>query len=182
MNKLTGFIKQFDYYKGLGDKTINALTFEELQEEFYQDTNSIAVLVNHLSGNMLSRWTHFLTEDGEKNWRNRDSEFITSFTTKDELINRWDNGWNCLFSALKSIKDNDLDRIIYIRNEAHTINEAINRQLSHYPYHIGQIVFLGKLIKGKQWQSLSIPKGESSQYNAQKFLENKGKHRFKDNT
>jgi len=182
MNKLTGFIKQFEYYKSLGDQTINCLTFEELQKEFVLNTNSIAVLVNHLSGNMLSRWTNFLTEDGEKAWRNRDQEFINSFTTKEELINRWNKGWNCFLSALKSITDNDLEKIIYIRNEAHTISEAINRQLSHYPYHIGQMVFLGKLIKGEEWQSLSIPKGESLQYNTQKFLENKGKHRFKDNT
>ena len=100
MNKLTGFIKQFEYYKSLGDQTINCLTFEELQKEFVQNTNSIAVLVNHLSGNMLSRWTNFLTEDGEKAWRNRDQEFINSFTTKEELINRWNKGWNCFLSAL----------------------------------------------------------------------------------
>ncbi|HEY5686804.1 MAG TPA: DUF1572 family protein [Yeosuana sp.] len=182
MDEINGFIRQFEHYKGLGDKTINSLSFEELQKEFAPDTNSIAVLVNHLSGNMLSRWTNFLTEDGEKNWRDRDGEFINVFTTKDELINSWNNGWNCFLSALKSITDHDLEKIIYIRNEAHTISEAINRQLSHYPYHIGQMVFLGKLIKGKQWQSLSIPKGGSLQYNTQKFLENKGKHRFKDNT
>ncbi len=181
MNRLTGFIKQFEYYKGLGDKTINSLTFDELRKEFVEDTNSIAVLVNHLSGNMLSRWTNYLTEDGEKSWRHRDSEFIDGFSTKEALINSWNKGWDCLFSALKSITDSDLDRIIYIRNEAHTISEAINRQLSHYPYHIGQIVFLGKLIKGPQWESLSIPKSESSQYNAKKFVENEGKHRFNDN-
>ena len=132
MDKLNGFIKQFEHYKGLGDKTINSLSFEELQKEFAPDTNSMAVLVNHLSGNMLSRWTHFLTEDGEKNWRNRDSEFINSFTTKDELIKRWNHGWNSFLSALKSITDDDLEKIIYIRNEAHTISEAINRQLNLY--------------------------------------------------
>tara|TARA_R110000868_G_scaffold358814_3_gene620546 strand:+ start:14974 stop:15522 length:549 start_codon:yes stop_codon:yes gene_type:complete len=180
MNKLTGYIKQFEYYKGLGYKTIASLTFEELQKEFVKDTNSVAIIVKHLSGNMLSRWTNFLTEDGEKKWRHRDLEFIDSFTSKDELLNSWNNGWNCLFDALNSISDNDLDRIIYIRNEGHTIEEAIKRQLAHYSYHVGQMVFLGKLIKGKHWQSLSIPKGESAQYNAKKFLGTKGTHRFKD--
>ncbi len=162
MNNLSGFIKLFEYYKSLGDKTIASLTFEELQKEFVKDTNSVAIIMKHLAGNMLSRWTNFLTEDGEKKWRQRDMEFVDSFTSKDELIKSWNNGWNCLFDALKSISDNDLDRIIYIRNEGHMVIEAINRQLAHYSYHVGQIVFLGKLIKGKHWQSLSIPKGDSS--------------------
>jgi len=118
---------------------------------------------------MLSRWTNFLTEDGEKTWRNRDQEFEDTYTSKQELLDAWETGWDCLFKALEPLKTDDLDKIIYIRNEAHTINEAIIRQLTHYPYHIGQIVFLGKLIKGSQWKSLSIVKGKSDEFNVKKF-------------
>ena len=170
---LLSSIKQFDYYKSLGDKTFEQLSFEELQKEFSEDSNSISIIVKHLVGNMLSRWTNFLTEDGEKKWRNRDQEFIDSYTSKEELITSWEKGWNCLFKALSSITEKDLDKIIYIRNEAHTIYEAIVRQLAHYPYHVGQIVFIGKLIKGSGWKSLSIPKGKSDEFNAKKFSQKK---------
>ena len=127
---------------------------------------------------MLSRWTNFLTEDGEKEWRQRDEEFIDTFHSKEELINAWNKGWECLFTAIKSLKNEDLERIIYIRNQGHTVVEAINRQMMHYAYHVGQIVFLGKLVKGKNWQSLSIPKGKSKDYNQEKFAKDKGKRHF----
>ncbi len=175
---LSSTLKQFEYYKSLGSQTINQLTFEELKKEFAEDSNSINIIVKHIVGNMLSRWTNFLTEDGEKEWRRRDEEFIDTFTSKEGLLDAWDNGWDCLFSAIKPLSEEDLARIVYIRNQGHTITEAINRQMMHYAYHIGQIVFLGKLIKGNEWQSLSIPKGKSKDYNKDKFLKDKGRRHF----
>ncbi|WP_445731395.1 DUF1572 family protein [Mariniflexile sp.] len=177
---LASAIKQFEYYRSLGDKTFEQLTFDELKKEFATDSNSIAIIVKHLVGNMLSRWTHFLTEDGEKEWRHRDLEFEDTYSAKQELIENWDQGWNCLFDAIKPLKDLDLERIIYIRNQGHTVTEAINRQLAHYAYHIGQIVFLGKLLKGEKWQSLSIHKGNSSKYNVEKFSKEKERRHFTD--
>lgn len=177
---LSSAIKQFEYYKSLGDKSFEQLTFDELKKEFATDSNSISIIVKHIVGNMLSRWTNFLTEDGEKTWRHRDSDFEDSYNSKEELIQNWNNGWKCLFDALKLLNDSDLNRIIYIRNEGHTVIEAINRQLAHYSYHVGQIVFLGKLTKGKNWQSLSIPKANSSNYNTKKFNKEKGIRHFTD--
>ncbi len=177
---LPSAIKQFEYHKSLGDKTIEQLSFEDLQNEIAKDTNSIAIIVKHLVGNMLSRWTNFLTEDGEKEWRERDDEFEDAFTSKVELIDAWQKGWDCLFNALKPLSENDLERIIYIRNEGHTVTEAIHRQMMHYGYHLGQIVFLGKLIKGNDWQSLSIPKGQSKVYNKAKFEKDKSRRHFTD--
>tara|TARA_R110002049_G_scaffold76250_1_gene196070 strand:+ start:17254 stop:17805 length:552 start_codon:yes stop_codon:yes gene_type:complete len=177
---LTSIIKQFEYYKSLGNKTFETLTFDELQKEFAEDSNSISIIVKHLVGNMLSRWTHFLIEDGEKAWRKRDLEFESTYTSKEELIVNWDTGWKCLFDAIKSLNENDLEHIIYIRNQGHTVTEAINRQLAHYAYHVGQIVFLGKLLKGKDWQSLSIPKGNSATYNKDKFSKEKSRKHFTD--
>lgn len=177
---VSSVIKQFEYYKSLGDKTINRLTFEELQREFAKDSNSIAIIVKHLVGNMLSRWTNFLTEDGEKEWRHRDQEFQDTFKTKAELVETWNKGWDCLFHAIRPLTSEDLESIIYIRNQGHTVTEAINRQLAHYAYHIGQMVFLGKLLKGKQWESLSIPKGKSKSYNQEKFSKIRGRRHFTD--
>lgn len=172
--------KQFKYYKSLGEKTFDQLTFEELQKELAEDSNSIAIIVKHLAGNMQSRWTHFLTEDGEKEWRQRDLEFEDTYTSKEHLLTDWNKGWNCLFNTLNELTEADLERIVHIRNQGHTVTEAINRQLAHYPYHVGQIVFLGKLIKGKYWQSLSIPKGNSKIYNEEKFSKGKGRRHFTD--
>lgn len=177
---LTSIIKQFKYYKSLGDKTFNSLDFNDLQNEIAEDANSIAIIVKHISGNMLSRWTNFLTEDGEKEWRKRDREFENTYTNKKELIEDWNLGWQCLFDAIMPLKNSDLERVIYIRNQGHTVTEAINRQLAHYSYHIGQIVLLGKILKGKDWQSLSIPKGDSKKYNKDKFSKEKGKRHFTD--
>jgi uncharacterized damage-inducible protein DinB len=177
---LPSIIKQFKYDQSLGDKTINQLTTAELKQEFVEDSNSIAILVKHIVGNMLSRWTNFLTEDGEKEWRNRDNEFIDTFKTKEELINYWNKGWNCLFKAIQLLTHDDLEQIIYIRNQGHTVTEAINRQLAHYSYHVGQLVFLGTLLKGKDWMSLSIPKGKSRSCNQEKFSKEKGRRHFTD--
>ncbi|WP_138434505.1 DinB family protein [Winogradskyella algicola] len=177
-NYIESSIKQFEYYKSLGDKTFANLTFDELKREFAEDSNSISIIVKHIVGNMLSRWTNFLTEDGEKEWRQRDEEFIDTFHSKEELLSTWNKGWDCLFGAIKSLKNEDLERIIYIRNQGHTVVEAVNRQMMHYAYHVGQIVFLGKLTKGNNWQSLSIPKGKSKDYNKEKFSKDKGKRHF----
>jgi len=177
---LTSVIKQFEYYKSLGDKTFEQLDFEELQNEIANNCNSISIIVKHLVGNMLSRWTNFLTEDGEKVWRHRDLEFENTYTSKEELIENWNKGWQCLFNALKPLEQNNLEQIIYIRNQGHTVTEAINRQLAHYAYHVGQIIFLGKVLKGKKWKSLSIPKGDSIKYNEEKFSKEKGKRHFTD--
>ena len=177
---LSSVLKQFQYYKSLGDKTFDLLSFSEIQKELATDSNSIAIIAKHMVGNMLSRWTNFLVEDGEKEWRHRDKEFEDTYTSKEELIENWDKGWKCLFDAIKPLNENDLERIIYIRNQGHTVTEAINRQLAHYSYHIGQIVFLGKVLKGEHWQSLSIPKGDSTKYNKEKFSKEKGKRHFTD--
>ncbi|RED49601.1 DinB family protein [Seonamhaeicola aphaedonensis] len=177
---LTNILKQFEYYKSLGDNTFSQLTFEELQNEISKDANSISIIVKHMAGNMLSRWTNFLTEDGEKVWRQRDLEFEDSYPTIEELFSAWEKGWQCLFNAITSLTTEDLEKIIYIRNQGHTVTEAINRQLAHYAYHVGQIVFLGKVLKGKDWQSLSITKGQSKTYNKEKFSKEKGKRHFTD--
>jgi hypothetical protein len=162
--------KQFEYYKMLGDKTFAQLTDEMLFWQYNSTTNSIATIVQHLSGNMLSRWTDFLTTDGEKTWRKRDAEFEQQITDRATVLNTWKKGWHCLMHALNGIKEEqELNTIIYIRNQGHSILEAINRQLAHYPYHIGQIVFIGKMALSHEWQSLSIPKGNSDAYNEDKF-------------
>ncbi|MFM9051695.1 MAG: DUF1572 domain-containing protein [Bacteroidota bacterium] len=161
--------KQFEHYKTLGEKTFQQLQDDKLFWQYNEDSNSIATIVKHLWGNMLSRWTDFLTSDGEKETRNRDAEFENDIRDKDELLKKWNEGWSCLFSALDSLSNDDLDKVIYIRNQAHTVAEAINRQLAHYPYHIGQIVFLGKMLSEKEWKSLSIPKNQSTSYNEKMF-------------
>ena len=170
--------KQFEYYKMLGEKTITQLPDDKLFWQYNDESNSVAIIVKHLSGNMLSRWTDFLTSDGEKEWRNRDAEFQNDIKSKEELIQKWNDGWNCFLNTLKSLKEDDLSKIIYIRNEGHTVMEAINRQLAHYPYHIGQIVFIGKMICNEKWIALSIPKGNSSSYNKEKFSKEKHRQHF----
>lgn len=179
-NYLESVKKQFLYYKTLGEKAMEQLEPEQLFISTNDDTNSIAVIVKHISGNMLSRWTDFLTSDGEKEWRNRDDEFENTTETKEELIQLWNKGWDCLFNAINPLTDEQLTTIIYIRNEGHTVIEAINRQLAHYPYHIGQIVFYAKMLKNTNWNSLSIPKNKSNSYNADKFSKEKSIKNFTD--
>jgi hypothetical protein len=166
---LKSALRQFEYYKGLGEKTIEQVEDEQLQWQPNEESNSIAVVVKHMWGNMLSRWTNFLTEDGEKPWRERDAEFLNDVRTREDLMKKWNEGWLCLFAALNSINDEDLDRIIYIRNEGHTILEAIHRQLAHYSYHVGQIVYIGKMLRNDSWKSLSIPRNRSAEFNNEKF-------------
>ena len=170
--------KQFEYYKMLGDKTIDQLPDDKLFWQYNDESNTIAIIVKHLSGNMLSRWTDFLTSDGEKEWRHRDTEFDNDIKTKAKLIQKWNDGWNCLFNTLNSLQEEDFSKTIYIRNQGHSITEAINRQLAHYPYHIGQMVFIGKMICNDKWISLSIPKGNSNTYNVEKFSKPKHNEHF----
>lgn len=172
--------KQFLYYKMLGEKAMAQLEPEQLFVSVNEDTNSIAAIVKHISGNMLSRWTDFLTTDGEKEWRNRDAEFENDLQSKDEVILVWNKGWDCFLTTLNSLKPEQLSDIIYIRNEGHTVIEAINRQLAHYPYHVGQIVFYAKQLKKNDWDSLSIPKNKSGNYNAEKFAKEKEIKNFTD--
>lgn len=172
--------KQFEYYKMLGEKTFSQLTDIQLFEQYNDESNSIAIIVKHLWGNMLSRWTDFLTTDGEKEWRKRDAEFENDITNRAELLKKWNEGWTCLFNAINQLTENDLNKEIFIRNQGHSVTEAINRQLAHYPYHIGQIVFIGKMLCNNKWTSLSIPKGNSKEYNKEKFLKPKQKQHFTD--
>ncbi len=170
--------KQFEYYKMLGEKTFSQLSDEQLFWQYNEESNSIATIVKHLWGNMLSRWTDFLTTDGEKEWRHREAEFDNDINTRQEMMNKWNEGWDCLFKALNSLNESNINETIYIRNMGHSVVEAINRQLAHYPYHIGQIVFIGKMATGNTWNSLSIPRGNSKEYNAEKFAKPKHKEHF----
>ena len=175
---LSSMIKQFEYYQSLGEKTFNQVSDESLFWQPNAESNSMAQIVKHLHGNMLSRWTDFLTSDGEKEWRQRDAEFDNDLENRDDLLGKWHEGWDCLYTALKPLTENNLEQVIYIRNMGHTVTEAINRQLAHYAYHVGQIVFLGKLIQDQDWQSLSIPKGGSKAYNQEKFNKPKARKHF----
>ncbi len=161
--------KQFQYYKSLGEKTFAQVPDEALFHQPTPESNSIATIVKHLWGNMRSRWTDFLSTDGEKPWREREAEFENDIRTRQEMLDRWNEGWDCLFAALDPLTDADLNTTVLIRNEPHTVLEAVNRQLAHYPYHIGQIVYLGKMARDAQWASLSIPKGGTHAFNAAKF-------------
>lgn len=179
-NYLESSIKLFEYYKSLGEKTFQQIPEEKLFWAHNEQSNSIAVIVKHLSGNMLSRWTNFLSEDGEKQWRNRDDEFEATLTNKKEVLDCWNKGWDCLFQAIRPLQTEDLEKEIFIRNMGHTVTEAINRQLAHYSYHVGQIVFIGKLASKDSWESLSIVKGNSKDYNQDKFSKAKRKEHFTD--
>jgi Protein of unknown function (DUF1572) len=164
-NFLQNVMKRFAYYKELGDKTLEQIKDETLYfVEPVPGSNSIALIVQHLHGNMLSRWTHFLTEDGEKDWRKRDAEFEPTITNKVDLLLLWNEGWNCMFNTLQSLTATDLTKTITIRTEPLLVYDAILRQLAHYPYHVGQMVYLGKYFLQNNWLSLSIPKGDSQTY------------------
>ncbi len=172
--------KQFEYYKMLGEKTFVQLSDEQLFWQYNEGSNSIATIVKHLWGNMLSRWTDFLTADGEKEWRNRDAEFENDIKDRDELLAKWNEGWKCLFDAINPLTENELTKEIFIRNQGHSVAEAINRQLAHYVYHVGQIVYVGKMVCNEHWASLSISKGNSTEYNANKFSQPKHRQHFTD--
>ena len=180
-NFLQSARKEFTYYKTLGEKAMAQVPDDKLFWQYNEESNSIGTIVKHLWGNMLSRWTDFMTTDGEKEWRHRDAEFENDVKDRKELMKKWNDGWGCVFKALDSLKPEDLDKIIYIRNQGHTVLEAINRQLAHYPHHVGQILFLEKMIVGSNWQSLSIPKNKSQEFNADKFSKEKSRGHFTHN-
>lgn len=148
-----------------GDKTFAQLNEQELFFKPSKESNSIAIIVQHVAGNMLSRWTNFLTEDGEKPWRDRDAEFEDMLQTKEAVLNAWDEGWACVFNVLKNLKPGDILKTITIRNEPLMVIDAVIRQIDHYGSHVGQIIYIGKLIKNEHWQSLSIPKNKSKDFN-----------------
>jgi hypothetical protein len=172
--------KQFEYYKMLGEKTFEQLSEEQIVFKYNGESNSIATIVKHLHGNMMSRWTDFLTSDGEKEWRQRDGEFENDLLTKADVLKIWNEGWHCLFAAINPLTEADLSKTVYIRNQGHTVEEAIIRQLAHYPYHVGQIVFIGKMLIDNNWKSLSIPKNKSGAFNSEKFSQPKHKTHFTD--
>jgi hypothetical protein len=157
-------LKGFKGLKSNAEKALEQLSDEQLHFTPSSESNSIAIIMKHMAGNMLSRFTDFLTSDGEKPNRNRDGEFIDSFNSRHDLLAFWNKGWKCVFDAVGNLSDEDLKKTVYIRNEPHSVIRAINRQLTHYAYHCGQIVFLAKLILDKNWKTLSIPRGESSKY------------------
>jgi len=164
---LADSLDSFRAYKKLAEKALAQLKDKEFFAMVDEEANSVAIIMKHLAGNMLSRWTDFLTTDGEKPNRNRDMEFvIESDTTKDDLLNYWEKGWRCLFTALEPLRSEDMQRTVSIRGQEHTLVQAINRQMMHYAYHIGQIVFLAKHFRSTEWTSLSIPKNRSAQFNA----------------
>jgi hypothetical protein len=161
--------KEFTRYKEVAEKAIDQVPADKLFIKLNEESNSIAIIVQHMAGNMLSRWTDFLASDGEKAWRNRDEEFEVRIRNKEQLMDFWNDGWKCLMKALNSLQNEDLNKTVYIRNEPHTVIDAIQRQLAHYPYHVGQIVFAAKILKEGEWQSLSIPKNKSGEFNEKMF-------------
>jgi uncharacterized damage-inducible protein DinB len=154
----------FRYYKNLAERAMAQVTDAQLLEALDSEMNSIAVIVKHMAGNMRSRWTDFLTSDGEKPNRDRDSEFMNPPSSRQALLALWEEGWNCLFKAVEPLSDQDLQRSVTIRGEAHSVMQAINRQITHYSYHCGQIVLLAKHFKQSEWQSLTVPRGQSSEF------------------
>lgn len=168
---LQSVLNRFSEYKTLGDKTIAQLGEEQLHFRPNATSNSIAIIIRHMHGNMRSRWTAFLTEDGEKPWRQRDAEFEPNVLPREVLVQHWNEGWAVLFDALSTLTEHDLLKKITIRSQPLTVVDAINRQLAHYSSHVGQIMFIGKWLQGEAWQALSIPKGASQQFNAE--LKNK---------
>lgn len=169
---LQSAIKRVTSYKELGDRTLLLLNETDFHFTPNEESNSTATIIQHLSGNMISRWTDFLTTDGEKNNRNRDTEFKDQNFSAQVLINLWNAGWACFLNSLQQLTPEDLLKTVYIRKEGLLVIDAINRQLTHYPYHVGQIIYVAKLLKETSWQSLSISKSNSQQYNNAMFLEN----------
>jgi hypothetical protein len=158
-------IELMRYYKKMAERAMDQVTDEQLYEALDGEANSIAVVVKHMAGNMRSRWTDFLTSDGEKPDRNRDSEFVDPPATRADLLQIWEDGWARVFAALEPLSDADLGRTITIRGEAHSVMQAINRQSGHYTNHIGQIVLLAKHFARDRWQSLSVPRNKSGEFN-----------------
>ncbi len=164
---LESAIKRLSYYKQLGDKAFEQLSEQDFHYQPNNESNSIATIIQHVAGNMFSRWTDFLTTDGEKPWRNRDLEFDKKPLNYQQLLDIWQKAWDCCIGTLETLSEEDLLKTIYIRGEGLLVVDAVNRQLAHYPYHVGQIIYLAKILKNESWQNLSIPKGKSNNYNTQ---------------
>lgn len=180
LNYLDSTRKLFAYYRELGDKALAQIGDEHIHWHPSPESNSVAIIVRHISGNMLSRFTDFLTSDGEKPWRDREAEFEDGDANMAKLLMAWNTGWECFFQAVNPLNEDDLGKIVYIRNQGHTVLEALQRQLAHYSYHIGQLVYLCRLLAGENWQSLSIPKGGTQTFNAEKFAQEKERVFFAD--
>ena len=155
----------FRYYKKLAEGAMDQVSDKELFTALDEEMNSIAVIAKHMAGNMRSRWTDFLTSDGEKPDRNRDTEFVAPPNTREGLMRMWNDGWERVFHALEPLSDSDLERKVFIRSEPHSVMQAINRQIAHYSYHCGQIVFLAKHFKGSNWKTLTVPRNKSAEFN-----------------
>lgn len=166
---LEDVVDQFRKLKDLGDRSLAQVRDEDLYATLDPESNSLAVLIQHMAGNLRSRWTDFLHSDGEKPDRDRDAEFVVTTTNREELLARWGEGWRCLFQALAALSEEDLAMTVLIRAEPHSVIKAINRQLTHYGYHIGQIVFLAKHFASDHWKTLSVPRGGSAAFNATKM-------------
>jgi Protein of unknown function (DUF1572) len=162
---MSAIINAFEANKRLADRAIAQVPDDKLHTALDANTNSIAVIMKHVAGNLLSRWTDFLTTDGEKPWRNRDDEFVDSQDSRAEVLELWERGWTCLLSALKSLKPEDLEKTVTIRGEPHSVPLALERSLGHTCYHIGQIVLIARVHAGEKWNTLTIPKGGSKQFN-----------------
>ncbi|MEO8733567.1 MAG: DUF1572 family protein [Flavobacteriales bacterium] len=160
-----GMVALFEHYKELGEKAVAQVRDEDLHRFLGNDGNSIAVIMRHMAGNMRSRYTDFLESDGEKPWRDREGEFAETTAGRAELLKDWNDGWECFFLAARPLKDEDLRRMVLIRNEEHTVLDALQRQLAHYAYHVGQIILLARAFTGNSWHSLSIPRGGTSAFN-----------------
>ncbi len=170
----SNIISEFRKTKRLAERALSQITEQQFFQTINDESNSIAIIVKHVSGNLRSRWKDFLTSDGEKPDRNRDKEFVIQpKDTRSSLIEKWEQGWSYLFSALTDLEDQDLEAVVYIRGEPHKVYQATNRQFTHYSYHVGQIVYIAKHLCGQSWSPLSIPKGTSRDFNAnpEKYLE-----------
>jgi hypothetical protein len=161
---LADTLSLFRYYQNLSERAMAQATDEQLLLQLDPEANSIALIVKHLAGNLRSRWTDFLTTDGEKPDRDRDAEFLAAPATREALMKMWNQGWDCLYLALGQLTDADLSRTVFIRGEAHSVTQAIHRAMGHCAYHCGQIVLLAKHFQGAHWQSISVPRGKSKEY------------------
>lgn len=162
---LTGAITVFRSNKAWADKAIAQLPDDRLRLALDANTNSIAVIMKHVAGNLLSRWTDFLTTDGEKPWRDRDAEFVDDFPTRQDLVQYWESGWNCLFATLEGLIGPDLAKTVTIRGEPHSVPLALQRSLAHCGYHVGQIILIARILAGDTWDTITIPRGGSAGFN-----------------
>ena len=162
---LESAVAKYQAQKNLAERAIVQLDDEQLHQPLDENTNSVAIIMKHLAGNMRSRWTDFLTTDGEKEWRNRDREFVDDFPSRDDVMAHWQRGWDCLFATLSTLTVDDLTRTVPIRGKPHNVIEAIHRELDHYGYHVGQIVLTARVLAKDNWTTLTVPRGGSQEYN-----------------